>query len=176
MRKHTTDFVKRGWCSQAVLTQISTCRMNYELPWRIKRIKFLVWLWKPSKWLFEPSTKKISIPKKTQALNSFSGTCSGHLYQAFFLNLSLSLIRNWRFMKLKFALTFASFIKWSVNFRDLNFHYFGTKFSILLWHPGRLWMRSILSGWRSMKLWRTLKVTRYLRLTPLITFRERSTR
>ena len=125
MRKHTTDFVKRGWCSQAVLTQISTCRMNYELPWRIKRIKFLVWLWKPSKWLFEPSTKKISIPKKTQALNSFSGTCSGHLYQAFFLNLTLSLIRNWRFMKLKFALTFASFIKWSVNFRDLNFHYFG---------------------------------------------------
>ena len=74
---------------------------------------------------FRTIDKKISIPKKTQALNSFSGTCSGHLYQAFFLNLSLSLIRNWRFMKLKFALTFASFIKWSVNFRDLNFHYFG---------------------------------------------------
>ena len=42
-------------------------------------------------------------------------------------------------MKLKFALTFASFIKWSVNFRDLNFH--------LFWHQI---LNTPLTSWTPM--------------------------
>ena len=60
----------------------------------------------------------------------------------------------------------ASLIKWRVNFRDLNFHYFHPKFSI----PSRKQKALFYQGgdppllWT---LWRKLEEARFLHLIPM---------
>ena len=62
--------------------------------------------------------------------------------------------------------------KWSINFCDLNFHHFGSKFSIHFWRSWLPRKRSILYGWRSAIITETVKNpwsgARYLCLTPFI--------
>ena len=63
----------------------------------------------------------------------------------------------------------------NLSFRDLDFHYFGLKFSILFAHSWHLRKRSILSGWRSASTSKTLmnpRTGRISSLAPLRTFRE----